>query len=243
MGQFVRCIVCENTECVSSVGDGGTTRFECPRCGSFALSGSAEATLPPLLDQKPLRRAVMSHVLRRMERPSQGRLRIITNDELETFWRQDRLPTPQAQADNLILWIGDNQPTAIDWVKTTWSIVAATIGLPLSGTDVAAFAWLNTELEPEALFKMDRTGDQKTIFPLTMRGWKRYEELKITNIQSRTAFMAMQFGDAQLNSVVETCFRPAVARAGFELRLLTDHQPAGLIDDQLSEQQFFPLAF
>jgi hypothetical protein len=45
--------------------------------------------------------------------------------------------------------------------------------------------------------------------------------------------MAMKFGDATLNDVVENHFRPAVARAGFNLRLLTDEQPAGLIDDQL----------
>jgi nucleoside 2-deoxyribosyltransferase len=45
--------------------------------------------------------------------------------------------------------------------------------------------------------------------------------------------MAMQFGDAEFNRVVNDCFKPAVKAAGFELRLLTDGQPAGLIDDQL----------
>ena len=45
--------------------------------------------------------------------------------------------------------------------------------------------------------------------------------------------MAMKFGDAELNGVVDNCFRPAVQRAGFELRVLTDHQQAGLIDDQI----------
>jgi nucleoside 2-deoxyribosyltransferase len=45
--------------------------------------------------------------------------------------------------------------------------------------------------------------------------------------------MAMQFGEADLNAVVDTCFRRAVARTGFELRLATDRQPAGIIDDQM----------
>lgn len=44
--------------------------------------------------------------------------------------------------------------------------------------------------------------------------------------------MAMKF-DNELQRVVDSHFKPAVARAGFELRLLTDGQPAGLIDDQL----------
>jgi nucleoside 2-deoxyribosyltransferase len=45
--------------------------------------------------------------------------------------------------------------------------------------------------------------------------------------------MAMQFGDKELNHTVDRCFRPSVDRAGFDLRVLTDRQPAGLIDDQL----------
>src|SRR5262249_24598159 len=68
---------------------------------------------------------------------------------------------------------------------------------------------------------------------LTMAGWERFGELRRRNVTSRTAFMAMKFGDAALNRVVDECFRPAVERTGFQLRLLTEHQPAGLIDDQL----------
>jgi hypothetical protein len=66
-----------------------------------------------------------------------------------------------------------------------------------------------------------------------MAGWQRYEALKHAQVESRTAFMATQFGDQGLDRVVSVCFKPAVKAAGFELRLLTDRQPAGLIDDQL----------
>jgi hypothetical protein len=66
-----------------------------------------------------------------------------------------------------------------------------------------------------------------------MAGWTRYEAIKHAQIESRTAFMAMQFGDEELNLAVGNAFKPAVNRAGFELRLLSDGQPAGLIDDQL----------
>src|SRR5271170_4688313 len=66
-----------------------------------------------------------------------------------------------------------------------------------------------------------------------MAGWTRYEAIKHAQIESRTAFMAMQFGDEELNLAVENAFKPAVNRTGFELRLLSDGQPASLIDDQL----------
>jgi nucleoside 2-deoxyribosyltransferase len=44
--------------------------------------------------------------------------------------------------------------------------------------------------------------------------------------------MAMKFND-EMDCVFKDCFKPAVAKTGFELRVLTDGQPAGLIDDQL----------
>jgi hypothetical protein len=66
-----------------------------------------------------------------------------------------------------------------------------------------------------------------------MEGWEKYERLKTKEVESRTAFMALKFGQDELDRVVGECFRPAVKRTGFELRLLTDQQPAGLIDDQL----------
>ena len=68
---------------------------------------------------------------------------------------------------------------------------------------------------------------------LTMAGWQRYEALKHAQVESRTALMAMKFGEDELNQVVNDWFKPAVKAADFELRILTDGQPAGLIDDQL----------
>jgi nucleoside 2-deoxyribosyltransferase len=43
----------------------------------------------------------------------------------------------------------------------------------------------------------------------------------------------MKFGDETLDQVFADCFRPAVARAGFELRKLIEHQSMGLIDNQV----------
>src|SRR6266478_4852346 len=45
--------------------------------------------------------------------------------------------------------------------------------------------------------------------------------------------MALQFGDAILDQVDATCFKPAVLRTGFELRVMNEKQAAGLIDNQI----------
>jgi hypothetical protein len=45
---------------------------------------------------------------------------------------------------------------------------------------------------------------------LKFAGWQRYEALKHAQVESHTAFMAMQFGDEELNRVVNDCSKPAV---------------------------------
>ena len=102
-----KCIVYNTPNASRQQGAGDFVRFDCLRCGSFALAGSAESVLERLLAEMPLRRSLMSHTLRRMQRRDQKHLRIITSDDLPTFWREERLPSPLEQADNLILWIGE----------------------------------------------------------------------------------------------------------------------------------------
>jgi hypothetical protein len=72
------CIVCE-TEGAKVLRVGAdSVRFECRRCGSFVLSGTAEQTLETRLSEKPLRRSLlrrslMSHTLRRMQQADDKR--------------------------------------------------------------------------------------------------------------------------------------------------------------------------
>jgi hypothetical protein len=215
----MQCIVCETEDAQLLGRVNGCARFGCRRCGSFVLGGSAEVTVETRLDEKPLlrllRRSLMSHTLRRMQQPGDKYLRVITDDELPTFWRGERLPTPQQQADNLILWIGDNQETSFATASIDRSAIAAWIGLPITSDDVPGWKWLNTQLEPKQFYELNIEERRVFHFRLTMGGWERYESLKKTEIESRTAFMAMKFGQSDLDRVVDECFRPAVIRTGF----------------------------
>ncbi len=177
----------------------------------------------------------MSHTLRRMQQPNDRRLRIISSDDLPTFWRDARLPTPLQQADNFILWVGDNQATPFIWAEATAPVIAATIGMAISpGGDSQGWGWLHNQLEPKGLYLLNGSlPNGKTGILLTMAGWEKYEALRKQRIESRTAFMALKFNEPLLDRAVKECFRPAVERTGFELRILTDQQGAGLIDDQI----------
>jgi hypothetical protein len=110
--------------------------------------------------------------------------------------------------------------------------LAAIVGARISANE-AAFIWLLNEIGQEGWFVRPDPLPGYPAFRLTMKGWTFYEELRHRAIMSRTAFMAMQFDVDTLQTVFETCFKPAVTAAGFELRLVTDAQGAGLIDNQI----------
>jgi hypothetical protein len=149
----------------------------------------------------------------------------------------DRLPSPAEQADRLILWAGDQQASPGEDIPINISEVSAWIGAAISSGDPwRGFRWLRAQESINTLFEhtagYSTSGGGPTL-KLSLAGWKCYEQIKHRQITSRTAFMAMKFNDEELDRVFQTCFKPAVYRAGFELRRLTDGQPAGLIDDQM----------
>lgn len=166
------CVVCDTAGASGQSGIGDFMRFECPRCGAFALTGTAIATLPSKFSEVPLRRAIMSHTLRRMQRPGGAEhLHVFDSDELATFWKQGRLPTPQQQADYLVLWIGDNQPSPFEWAEATSNVIAATVGTALaSGGDSQAWGWLHSQLEPKGLYRIKEAGGGKVGIQLTLEG-------------------------------------------------------------------------
>lgn len=178
----------------------------------------------------------MSHTLRRMQRADNSHLHIITKDELPTYWREERLPTPLEQADNLILWIGDNQITPDAWAGTTVPAISAMVGIAVSpeGNDSGAFGWLHTQLEKKQWYRQHPSAEGgKFRVMLEMAGWERYEALRRRRIESRTVFMALKFNEPVLDRVVSDCVLPAVEQTGFSLRILTEPQGAGSIDNQL----------
>jgi hypothetical protein len=233
------CLVCETPDATgSNPGVGDFFRIDCKRCGEFDISGTATAMLSSAFTEGVHRRALMSHTIRRMIGIQTGsRPPMIVSDKLENYWPTDRLPTPSTQADQLILLSGDSQLSPEDPIRFAGHFLNAWVGTSLTRPDHPheGVEWLLTHLADEKLLQSHIEPGAVRFYrlQLTMRGWETYAKLKETRANSRTAFMAMKFGDAMLDDMVEACFKPAVGRAGFELKKLTDEQPAGLIDDQI----------
>jgi len=242
---MINCPVC-NTPNVGSQDLGYGTGLNCRRCGLIAVFGAnpallaiaqreLEGHLGPMSELKARhRRSRLSHILRRQQRAAGGYAGIPL-DALDS-WRLDApLPAAIEQLDSLILAVGDKQRSPGEPTETPVDALAAWLGDAITpDAPNRGLNWLVNQSEAKNIFEQrPGAGAGNWQLSLTMPGWRRYEELKLGRAESRTAFMSMQFGDSEMNKVVDTCFRVAVGRAGFELRVATDKQTAGLIDDQM----------
>jgi hypothetical protein len=232
------CLVCDTP--LSKSGEEPHLRFyDCPRCGLWDLPGSGVsiARLQGKLgewDQRSIHlRSHLSHILRRQQRSDGGWVRIPLERNEE--WKLDgALPGPSEQLEQLIIWIGDRQSSHAESASVHPAAVSAWIGAAIIRSSPGAeLGWLLSEQSAQPFIVQSGEQQARLLLRLTMRGWAQFDALKRGHVTSRRVLMAMKFGDEELNRVLDQCFRPAVARTGFELRVLSDHQPAGLIDDQL----------
>jgi hypothetical protein len=229
MDELVKCPVCGEPDCsktslaTKSNPFPSGPHYDCRRCGGFILPDK----YGQLQNLSHRQRALLSHTLARMQRDI-GPLPEVSDSILPKI--DDPLPSPAQQADSLILWIGDHQPSPGVHAEVLVSKISALIGVAITPHEPdCGFNWL---LQQDFVSRLVENKDW-VLSRLTMAGWQRYEALKRAEVESRTAFMAMKFGEDELNQVVNDWFKPAVKAADFELRILTDGQPAGLIDDQM----------
>lgn len=195
--------------------------FECPNCGRYHLHESLIVAWAENVRDN----AVVSHAIRKQQGLSNEVL--VTPEWRENILRNASLPNPSEQANNFLLWLGQ----LLERKGPGYSLIPyrdglrATIGAQTS----ADVQFVQTGLMKDSIIESFPTQSSPEI-RLTFKGWERYERLKRQSTNSRVAFMAMQYGDDQLNEVFERCFRPAADRAGYSLEKLEDSPKPGLID-------------
>lgn len=209
------------------------TEYDCRRCGSFIVTRSAIPSIEAKLSKEPKLRAITSHAIRRMQRVG-GKAPELDSYNVEAIW-QGGLPTPEAQANALVQLIGESQPSANEWAVFEVAGAGAIIGTSDVGptSPTGGFTYVMDELKKRNLIERgpqpSGSGSQIS-FRLTFDGWRLYEQLAKAVTESRTAFMAMKFGEVPTDTLFRECFKPAVVQTGFELRRLDENPKAGLID-------------
>lgn len=202
---------------------------DCSHCGKFGLSRTLVACLPDLLLQRDAA-PKLSHVIRKADEAGQ---QLFLKSYTAEAILQNPLPRPREQADLLIQWLATYSPGPGELVKLDYDGHGAIVG----AKSHAGFAMLIDHLVSTKLVTGVHTvfasGESAAQVALTFPGWDYYESLRLGGATYRKAFMAMKFGDAALNSLLDEVLKPAAKRAGFDLFKLDDRPRAGLIDDRM----------
>ena len=208
-----------------------TFKINCPNCGPFHLTDSM---LSVLGDQSKTarQRAVLSYAIRRMQRG--GAIPTITTYLAGQIWREDWLPRVADQFDNLILFLG----TTLSEPGAKMDLHPDQMRAVLGSITAEAAAWVMDTCRAQNLIEGIPTqslSDPISVLGATLHpaGWLRFQELQHQAVNSRRAFMAMPFGEHELDGVFLDHFKPAAKRAGFDLYRLDEQPKAGLIDDRL----------
>jgi hypothetical protein len=202
---------------------------DCAYCGAFGLTRSLRASLPHFLPQKDAA-PKLSHVLRKAH--ESGRRLVLDTHTAEAVLRNP-LPRPREQADLLIQWLAEKSPGLGESVQIQHDTHGAIVG----ARSQAGFGLLVDHLKDAGLIAGPHekflSGESVALATLTFAGWDRYETMRLGGVTYRKAFMAMKFGDALLEHVLNSVFKPSAKRAGFDLFKLDDRPVAGLIDDRM----------
>ena len=211
--------------------------LQCCRCGVFSLTPPALESLSQYFG-KNKRQMALSYAIRRIQEERQSEPPLFTHEQVESLAKTGYLPTPKEQADNLIRWLGDTLAGPGELITVNPDDHGGIVG---SASDLGFIFVVNglkagdLIISQPAPFRRAETfhNGLASSVTLTFKGWERYEELKSGAASGSTAFMALKFGDPELDEFLENHLREAVRKTGFTLRRLDDEPRAGLIDDRL----------
>jgi hypothetical protein len=219
----------------TSLGNGSIATIKCPNCGSYNLADEyykdhLTRSVGGLDDRQ---RATLSFAIRRLQ--SGARIPCVAQDEADNILRSTSLPTAHDQLSNLILYLGQELSEPGDRVDIEAQVLRAALG----SITTRGASWIISQAKGRNLVEgmiRNSTFEGDIVLAastLTIDGWARFHELQTSIPDCKKAFMAMKFGDEEMNRVFFDCLRPAALRAGYELVKLDDTPRAGLIDDRL----------
>lgn len=218
------CPACGNSGKCEFAGD--QYLVTCPNCGEFQITRTAGQVLDSRLRSSELARTQFCYAIRkRQDNKVEG---VLGSNDIDSLIANTPLPKPMEQIDELILHIGNNTKGLGDYLHYVRRHLLARVG----AWDEANVSELIVAIRNDGLIIERNPGDRGDgLFGLSLKGWKRYEELQEHKAESRVAFMAMPFGEPIIDEMLLDCFRPAVESTGFELLKVSDRASAGVIDN------------
>lgn len=165
---------------------------------------------------------------------------MITSDVLDSIRFNGLLPSAAAQAANIVRFVGDSVSRSGEPIERFPREIHAMIG---ALNRKFAVRLINELVELRILTSEGLTyftiEDGKTPWPpepmsisLSLDGWEQYESQNRGSFEGNYGFIAMQFGNDDLDDFVRDVVKPTVKTAtGYDLIEMRDVATAGVIDN------------
>lgn len=229
---MANCPICDrdHTEIIAS---GGRSKIECARCGTYILGQDVLEDLPfELQGDTQIKRSILSHAIYKM--PRKPNFPEIGLDLIKSIIKSSDRPSHIDQLNNLLTWIVNRQEKYGAFIEDFSDDAIAAVGVQ----DKADLIFILEHAIDNGLVEGSvrlQAGGAHLISPfrLSFKGWSAFDEIRNKAAERKLAFMAMKFGDSDVDNIYHNHFKPAVEKTGFVLKRLDERQPAGSIDDQL----------
>jgi len=223
------CPICE-TDVIKYQEQEDEVYVECTKCGKYFIDVPLSVTFREFLKSDPDASAKVGHALRKMQRSN--RIGRVYSSNVEKILKNP-LPSPKEQVDLLLRCIAEESSGPGESV----SLTPVTHGFKIGAKSERGFRLILKESAEMGLLNVAFQESHASLgngnATLTVKGWERYDSLNRGISSYGKGFMAMKFGDRVLDDLVETVFKQAAKKAGFDLLRLDDYKRAGLIDDKL----------
>lgn len=224
------CPICMTSVDLSTLSTRDTYKIDCPRCGKFEIKDDALTKYDKTdLENKNLS---VSYWINRNQ--SKDGFLFIDIATMRNILVPFQAPKPFEQANNLLLWMGNQLKKISDVTRVEYENLISIVGCYDTEDIHLIIKYLANERYLTDGFDRDEEADKYYwAASMTFKGWDRYYELQRSNKESRLAFMAMKFGNETLAIIFNSVIKEAVSKTGFEIRRLDEERRAGLIDDKL----------
>lgn len=206
--------------------------FECTTCGRFAATRTCldDYLINSNSKLNSMKRARLSHYTRTNH---DSKNQILVDDNLiAQVLEADSLINPAMQAKNIIQYIGKKMSEDGLPISQFGSELYAISGSPTN--EFAGIIVENLSNLDLISCKVNPAGLRNFYFniTLTLAGWEKYLLNKSGKFAGNFGFMALQFGDLQLENLTKFHIKPYVLKKlNFEILDVRDNSKAGVIDN------------
>lgn len=214
----LRCPVCENLLKLSTQTPGlDATRYDCPRCGEFNLTGSLVQQLSRFFENDKEACWKLSHAIFKLQ--ENGQVPMVKTHDIPSML-ESPLPSPLKQGDLLIQWLAESDNEIGKFVPLEDKTHGAIIG----ATSLNGFNWVVLDLIEKGLLKKSHELLGRIHVAVSMKG-----------LEHCKAILSKQSDEAMQHSAMESSGKDEVLPEVIDLFariskvFITDHERKAIV--------------